>query len=303
MTGSNGALAGSPALSVVVASVNGMPYLGRCLEALGRHCPETEVIVADWTDADTRQRVREGWPDARLLSFDEPMAVPELRAAGILAAQAPHVALIEDHCVVSENWATRLLDAHRRGFSVVGGPVRNGATVRIRDWAAFLCEYSEHMEPLSGGVVYDLVGMNVSYDRRALAAIDDLVREGRWESWLHPRLRRRGFAFFCDRQAVIHHVKDFGVREFLSQRYHYSRSHAGMRNAELGWKRLVYLAGSPLLVPLFYYRIARNVWRRRSPIREFVLATPLILLYLAAWALGEAVGYAIGGGRSLLRVR
>ena len=293
----------APELSVVVASVNGMPYLGRCLEALHQRCPEAEVIVADWTDAETRKRVRTSWPSTRLLSFDEPMAVPELRAAGIMAARAPYVALIEDHCVVGEGWGKRLLAAHRRGYSVVGGPVRNGETRRIRDWAAFLCEYSGHMEPASSGVVSDLVGMNVSYDRKALAAIDDLVRESRWESWLHPRLRSRGFAFFCDRAAAIDHVKDFGVREFLSQRYHYSRSHAGMRNPELGGKRWVYLVGSPLLVPLMYRRIARNVWQRRGPIKEFLLATPLILLYLAVWAYGEAVGYALGGGRSLLRVR
>jgi glycosyltransferase involved in cell wall biosynthesis len=299
MTGADG----TPRLSVVIASVNGMPYLGRCLEALGRRCPETEVIVADWTDDQTRRRVRQSWPAARLLSFDEPMAVPELRAAGILAARAPYVALIEDHCVVSEDWGKRLLDAHERGYSVVGGPVRNGATARIRDWAAFLCEYSEHMEPASSGEVGDLVGMNVSYDRRALEAIEDLVREGRWESWLHPRLRTRGFVFYRDDQAVIHHVKDFGIREFLSQRYHYARSHAGMRNAELGWRRLIYVGGSPLLVPLLYYRIARNVWRRRSPIKEFALATPLILLYLSIWMSGEVVGHTFGGGRSLLRVR
>jgi GT2 family glycosyltransferase len=291
-----------PDLSVVVASVNGFPYLGACLEALERHCPEAEVIVADWTDEETRRRVREGWPKVTLLSFDRPMAVPELRAAGIFAARAPYVALIEDHCNVRAGWAERLLAAHRRGKSVVGGSIRNAATERVRDWAAFLCEYSGHMEPAPGGAVRDLPGMNVSYDRRALEAIDDLLREGRWESWLHPRLREQGFELYCDPEAVLDHAKDFGFREFLSQRYHYSRSHAGMRNAQLGRRRIVYSLGSPLIVPLVYSRIARNVLRRRH-VRELALASPLILLYTAVWAGGEAIGYAFGGGRSLLRVR
>ena len=44
--------------------------------------------------------------------------------------------------------------------------------------------------------------------------------------------------------------------------------------------------------------------RARPPYRrEFALATPLILLYTVVWAVGEAVGYVFGGGRSLLRVR
>lgn len=293
----------APELSVVVASVNGFPYLGACLEALERQCPQAEVIVADWTDDETRRHVHERWPDVTLLSFDEPTTIPELRAAGIFAAQTPYVAVIEDHCNVQSGWAEGLLEAHGRGMSVVGGPVRNAATARIRDWAAFLCEYSGHMVPTPAGAVDELPGMNVSYDRRALAEIDDLLREGRWESWLHPRLRERGYQFYCDPNAVIDHAKDFGFREFLSQRYHYSRSHAGMRNDELGRRRIVYTLGSPLIVPLVYSRIARNVLRRQRHVRELALASPLILLYTTVWAAGEAIGYAFGGGRSLLRVR
>jgi hypothetical protein len=148
-----------------------------------------------------------------------------------------------------------------------------------------------------------MVGMNVSYDRDSIAAMKELLEQGRWESWLHPHLRRRGFEFHSDPEIAVDHVKEFGIREFLSQRYHYARSHAGMRNAELGWKRGLYALGSPLLVPLLYLRIARNVLRKRRYRLKLVVATPLIVLDLCAWALGEAVGYTLGGGRSILRVR
>lgn len=293
----------APKLSVVVASVNGLPYLADCLEALETHAPDTEVVVADWTDETTRRLVSERFPQVKVLSFDQPMAVPELRAAGIFASKAPYVALIEDHCNVREGWAEGIVAAHEEGHSVVGGPIRNFPHRRIRDWAAFFCEYSRYMEPTPRGVVDDLPGMNVSYDRGALGAIDDLLHEGRWESWLHARLSERGFALWSEPRAVLDHAKDFGVREFLSQRYHYSRSYAGMRNRELGRRRLLYAVGSPLIVPLMYARIATNVRARGRYGRELALATPLILLYMAVWAVGEAIGYAVGGGRSLLRVR
>ena len=293
-----------PELSVVVASVNGMPYLGACLEALERHASGAEVIVADWTDAETRAAVATRFPDVRLLSFEEPMTVPELRATGIFAARAPYVAVIEDHCNVTTGWVDRILAAHRAGHSVVGGPVRNVMTRRARDWAAFLCEYSAFLEPGSTGVIDDLPGMNVSYDRRALAAIDDLLRDGRWEFWLHARLRERGFELWCEDEAVIDHAKDFGFREFTSQRYHYSRSYAGMRNPDLGRRRLLYALGAPLLAPLMTIRVARNVAARGGRhVGSMLRATPLILFYSTVWAGGEAIGYAFGGGRSLLRVR
>jgi Glycosyl transferase family 2 len=292
-----------PPLSVVVASVNGFPYVGRCLDALAEHAAGAEVIVADSTDAETRRRLRDGWPSVRLLEFDEPRTVPELRAAGVFAAGAPYVALIEDHCLVTPEWLQAALSAHNGGGrDVVGGPVRNAATRRIRDWAAFFCEYSAFMEPLAEGERDDLTGMNVSYSRPAIAAIDDLLREGRWETWLHPRLRERGFRLYCSGAMVLEHDKDFDVGEFLGQRWHYSRSYAGMRNASLGRKRPLYAAGTVVLPFLLYYRIARNVLRRRRR-RELLLATPLILLYTATWAAGEAMGYAFGGGRSLHEVR
>jgi glycosyltransferase involved in cell wall biosynthesis len=292
-----------PELSVVVASVNGLPYLEECLESLAANAPEAEVVVADWTDEETRAHVRERWPAVRLLSFEQPMAVPELRAAGIAAATAPYVAVIEDHCVVPEGWSRRILEAHRAGRSVVGGSIRNAATGRVRDWAAFLCEYSEHMEPAPAGEVPSLPGMNVSYDRDALEALAALLAEGRWETDLHPHLLDSGYALYSDPEIAIEHAKDIGLREFLSQRYHYARSYAGMRNPGLGRRRLLYAVGSPLLVPVLYRRIARNVLRRGRYRRELAAATPLILLYLAVWSYGEAVGYAFGGGRSLLKVR
>ena len=292
-----------PDLSIVIASVNGLPYVDDCLASIAKHAPEAAVIVADSTDARTREALAARWPAVTLLTFDEPKSVPELRAAGIFAASTPYVAVIEDHCLVTEGWARAIVAAHRRGCSVVGGPVRN-VEPRIRDWAAFLFEYSAFMEPTGGGVTRDLTGMNVSYDARAIAAIDDLLREGRWEGWLHARLLSRGFVLQLEPAAVIEHAKDFGIGEFCSQRFHYARAHAAMRNPELGpLLRFVYAGGSPLLVPLLLRRIWRNVSTRRTRRREFLLSAPLLLLYCAVTAAGEAPGYLRGDGGSLLRVR
>ena len=292
-----------PRLSVVVASVNGFPYLGDCLDALTNTASWAEIIVADSTDEATRARVRESWPAARLLSFDTPTTIPELRAAGIAAATAPHIALIEDHCVVRPGWAELIVRQHDEGHAVVGGPIHNAVDDRVRDWAAFFCEYSAYLEPGPSGPAPGLPGMNVSYDRTAIAAIADLLADGRWETWLHARLLERGFELWADPALVIDHAKDFDLREFLSQRYHYSRSYAGMRNPDLGWKRALYVLASPLLPPLLYARIAGNVLHAGGRALTLVAATPLVFLYLAVWTYGEAVGYTFGGGHSLLEVR
>ena len=290
-------------LAVVVASVNGFPYVGDCLDSLEKHAPNAEIVVADWTDDETRARLREGWPEIKLLSFDEPTAVPELRAAGIAASTTPYVAVIEDHCQVTPGWANAIVEGHRAGRHVVGGAVRNVKTLRARDWAGFLCEYSAFMEPFATGPVPDLTGMNVSYDREALATVEDLLRDGRWENELHARLRERGFELWAAPGATIEHAKDFGFREFASQRYHYSRSYAGRQGELLGRRRWLYALGSPLLVPLVLSRIVRNVRARPGYGPVFRRAAPLVLVYSGIWAFGELVGYIFGGGRSILEVR
>jgi GT2 family glycosyltransferase len=292
-----------PEISVVVASVNGFPYLGACLDALQATAPWAEVVVADSTDEPTRERVREGWPAVALLPSEGRASVPALRARGIAAAAAPYVALIEDHCVVRPGWAAGLLAHHRLGRPVVGGPIANAVSRRARDRAAFYCEYSAFLEPVTEGPAYDLPGMNVSYDRTAIDAMQDLLDEGRWETWLHPRLRERGIPFWMDPALTIDHAKDFGLREFTSQRYHYARSYAGERSEQLGPRRLAYALGTPLLPLLLGRRILGNVRRSGEDGRSAALAAPLVAWYLSVWAAGEAVGYLAGGGDSLLEVR
>ena len=289
-----------PRLSVVIASVNGFPYLGRCLSALAEHAPDAEVIVADCTDDETRGQTGERWPAVRLLSFDEPTSVPALRAAGIFVATAPRVAVLEDHCVVLDGWEEALL--RRDDAAAVGGPIRNHGG-RIRDWAGFLFEYSAFLEPGQRGPAVALPGMNVCYDRRAIEATADLLRAGRWETWLHERLREHGLPLLHEPDAVLVHHMDFGVRDFAAQRFHYSRSYAAMRNPDLGRRRALYVLASPLLIPVLYARVVANVLRASRHRRELVLATPLLLFFVTVTAAAEALGYAIGGGRSLLKVR
>ena len=201
------------------------------------------MIVADST---TRRRadVAERFPAVTLLSFDEPMTVPALRAAGIFAARAPYVAVIEDHCNVDRRLGrARSWPRTAPGMPSSAARSATSSTDRARDWAAFLCEYSAFLEPAAAGSTDDLPGMNVSYDRRALAAIDDLLREGAGSSGCMHACAS-GASSSGPTRAVIDHAKDFGFREFTSQRYHYSRSYAGMRNPDLGPRRVALRARS-----------------------------------------------------------
>ncbi|MGH2683998.1 MAG: glycosyltransferase [Actinomycetota bacterium] len=291
----------------MIASVNGLPYPLDCLEALDNQEGDiaSEIIVADCTGPSTVAAIKDRHPDVTVLAFDEPKSVPWLRGAGIRAAGGRLVAVTEDHCVPRRDWLERMVEAHRRtGWAAVGGGVENDADTRTVDWAVFFCEYHQHMSPVPEGEATFIPGMNVAYDMDALHPMRDLFAEGLWENFLHDRLREAGHHIGMDPRIVVGHKKRFTVRMFMSERFHYSRSFAGMRVAGAPLRtRLMWAAATPALPALLLSRLVREVRRRGTHVGWFVRSLPLIVLFTVAWSVGELYGYLTGPGDSLLKVR
>ena len=185
-------------LSVVIASLNGKPYLEACLSALARQEGDVaaEVIVADCVGAEVVNYVRENHSDVLLIPFDTPKSVPQLRAAGILKATGDIIVITEDHCIPVEDWYISLVKTHQAHDNlVIGGAVDNAATQRRIDWAVYFCEYSNFLSPAPAGIVHDLPGPNVSYKREAVALMEDMLEDGYWENFLHQRLEGKWLYF------------------------------------------------------------------------------------------------------------
>jgi GT2 family glycosyltransferase len=296
-----------PVVSVVIASVNGLPYPLSCLQALQTQETDIpiEVLVADCTGPSTVAAIRERFPSTRILTFDTPTSVPALRAAGIAVARGRLVAVTEDHCVPRPDWIQRIVEVHERtGWAAVGGGVVNGSTERTVDWAVYFCEYGHMMSPVPAGPSEVIPGMNVAYDFDQLEAMRDVFAEGMWENFLHDRLRAAGYTMGLDPSIVVAHDKYFTVPMFLFERYHLSRAFAGGRVAGSSLPvRLAWAAASTALPGLLVLRAVRNVWRRRAYRRRFLLAFPLVVLFSVAWSIGEFVGYLTGPGDSLVKIR
>jgi hypothetical protein len=213
------------------------------------------------------------------------------------------IAVLEDHCNVEPGWLEAIARQCRAGALVIGGAVENGSVERTVDWAAFFCEYARFMPPVPRGVVREITGNNSVYDRAVLARLGPEAGAEVWESFLHERMRVLGIPFQSDPDLAVIHKKSFGYLHFLAQRYHYSRSFAGLRlKGSPWWKRLGYACATPLLPPLLMGRLAGAVARKRRHGARFVQASPVLATFLLSWAWGEAVGALLGPGRSLARV-
>lgn len=297
-----------PALSVVIASVNGYQYIANCLRSLERvrGRGHAEVIVVEASGNGAAERIAREYSWATVFPVAEPLPIPQLRSLGISRSMGDIVVTTEDHCVFPEDWFDQILRAHRaHSAAAIGGAVENGSRERLVDWGAYICEYTGFMLPLAAGPSSQLPGPNVSYKRAVLeAAAADVVAQGVWENVIHERLRARGLELWLEPSIVVYHVKQFGFREFLTQRYYFGRSYAATRVKDAPMRvRAFFVAVSLFLPPLLLWRYVRNVVVRRRFLRELVKALPLLVLFSAAWSIGEFFGYAFGDGGASYRVK
>lgn len=298
----------APLISVVIASVNGFPSIGECLDHLVLQEGDIahEILVIDRCDAKTRDEIRRRFPqpEVELIEGASSFSIPKLRAIGISRARGHLIAILEDHCNVPPHWFRAIVRLHDAGHEVMSGAVENGAIDRIVDWAVFFCEYSRFMPPVPRGNTDEIAGNSAIYSRAVLDRIGPELREEMWEPFLHQRLRDLAIPFYCDPELTVVHKKRFGFGYFMSQRYHYSRSFAGMRMRSAAiWERVAYAAAAIALLPLLLFvRIAKTIWRKGRHRVEFILAAPVIAIFLIGWAWGEAVGALFGPGESLARV-
>lgn len=305
MAGKPFVTAGDPLVSVVIASVSGLPSIGECLDALvGQDGGvDAQILVVDRCGEETRAALRRRFPKVEVVAAAPGTSIPALRAMGVERAKGRMVAILEDHCNVGPGWMRAVARQHAAGAAAVGGAVENGSVDRTVDWAAFFCEYARFMPPVPRGVVREITGNNTLYDRTVLERLGPEARRPVWESFLHARLRGLGVALQSDPDLVVTHKKRFGYAHFLAQRYHYSRSFAGERLAgSPWWRRAGYACATPLLPPLLLGRMTLAVTRKRRHLGRFVQATPVLATFLVSWAFGEAVGALLGPGRSLERV-
>jgi len=296
-----------PLVSVVIASVNGMPSLGECLEHVVRQKGEHlyEVFVVDRCGEALRRAVKSRFPqpEIRVIAAPEGTSIPKLRAIGMADARGKTIAILEDHCNVNPHWFDTIARLVAKGCEAMGGPVKNGAVDRLTDWAVYFVEYARFMPPNAPGEVEGIAGSSAVYDRAMLGRLGPELKQEVWEYFLHRRMSELGVKFVNDPGLEVEHKKEFPFRYFMSQRYHYSRSFAGMRleGAPLV-KRIVYAGATVLLPPLLLWRMARILARKGGQMGRFVAVFPLLLVFMVSYAWGEAIGALTGPSDSLARV-
>jgi hypothetical protein len=288
-----------PTISVVVAGAGSASGLEACLQSLAAQIPPhgVDVVVVAAAGDGSAQLVARLFPDFRVVAVAAPALVPERWAAGIRATAGDVVALTTEHCVPAKDWLSAIAAAHASPVAAVGGAIEPDDEGRRLDWAIYFCRYSRYMLPLRAGPVADLAADNASYRRRELDRVQDAWRDGFWESSVHEELRGQGRALVLDPAIVVHHQRSFSLGGFLRQRLIHGQHYARRRIRGAPGRRALYLAASPVIPLVLAARIARVVLGKGRHRLALLRAAPLLLLFLLAWTLGEALGYLRGPAR------
>src|SRR5262245_31674209 len=143
-----------PAISVVIASKVGAPFLDQCLESVRAQAAalgaEVIVVAAGSEGIAARIASRNSW--LRVIRPPGIVTVPALRQRGVAEAAGEYIAVIEEHCAAQGDWLATGLSAHARGsYAAVGGALTDSDYQRIADWVVYFIEYHGALPPPPDG--------------------------------------------------------------------------------------------------------------------------------------------------------
>jgi len=293
----------TPALSVILATPGEFGAIRKTLTHLAAQTAlsEMELVLV----ASTRAALQ---PDERMLALFPRHQIIEVgdfgplgaaNAAGVRAASAHIVALAEDHCFPDPEWAEHLIRAHEGPWTAIGPAVRNANPSSVVSWADLFIGYGPWLEPVDQRDVDFLPGHNSSYKRAVLLSfgdrLDDLLNV---ETVLHWELRAQGHRLRLEPGARVAHTNFSLWSSWLPVSFLNGRAFAAERRKGMSLlARTAYVVGGPLIPFVRAARTARSA--RTAALRaEFIRCLPAMLVALTVDALGQMVGYALGGGEA-----
>ncbi len=258
--------------------------------------PEMSVIVV----ADRYQTIR------KTIRHLRTQTVKDRREIVIVAPSREQLGLseaeLEDflHCYPEPGWAVALIEAHRKGWDVVGPVMGNANPQSLTSWASFFAGLGRWTEPAVAGEIDDLPPHNSSYKRTMLLdygpALEAMLEV---ESLLHQDLRAKGHRLYWEPAAKVRHVSYTSLLSLMQAEFHYGRLFAAARMRRWSLlRRLMYTIGGPLIPLVRLRRVLREIQRAGHQRQLLPGVFPALIVILASNAVGEMCGYAFGAGNA-----
>lgn len=288
--------------------MDGTAAVESCLAALAAQDTRHELeIIVPWDESIAAVgALARRFPSVRFVSMGRLQTSQELtseagqhelfdrrRAAGLAVATGDVIAILEDRGRPRPDWARMMISAHQLlPHAVIGGAIENAHDSPL-NWAVYFCDFGRYQPPFEPGPRQWVSDINIGYKRTPLMAVVDAWREEYREATVNWALLRNGEVLYVTPDAVVEQCRgDLSFRSLLSERVAWGRLFALTRAREHGLlRRFTWAVTAPLLPVLLFARQLRLQCAKRTTLRPFLLASPIVVCFLAAWSVGEALGY------------
>lgn len=295
-----------PPISIAVSTGQGWPLIERFVRSFETAAARVggEVVIADGSGEPPPPSGALA-PTTTWVSLSR-SSVFQLRPHAIAATRAPIVALTEDHCTVSEDWAEAMLAAHadNPATPIIGGAVDNAAVERTADWACYFVVQARCLPPVVAEPRDRLNHANISYKRHALEHTTEFGDLGMLDALQQAATAEEtngGPSARIDPRPIVYHDQSLATERFIAENFHAGRTYGAFVRARGGPRRWLRLVATPAMPA------ARIIWVANHGARskhrsKLASALPLCLVLLYSQAAGQVVGLLTGPGNSPFEV-
>jgi hypothetical protein len=283
-----------PKLSVVIPAFGGFHAVGAVVDAWESQTRrrDLEIVVFCPDGQGPGETERAALKPGQLVVDTGSALMHDARAMAIRRAAGEYIVFGEDHCLPDPDCAEALLRRIDEGWDVIGPALRLGNEHNWWTEAGFLLGNGEWMDPVAGGPVQTLSGLNVTVRARLLHDLgESLAHELTLPPYLTRRLGERGARFYVESRARMRH---FEAPDFAGQAAVYWAVGAGFGLFRTRtWPRparFLYLLAWPLVALLHWKRALVQYARlgAAAGLHPSVLAPALVLSCI--WGVAEAAG-------------
>jgi GT2 family glycosyltransferase len=286
----------APELTVLIASFNARTTIEACLNSLRSQRTERcfEIILIDSGTDNTAAVVASQYPEVMLIHLPKRLYCGDARNLGIAKARAQLVAFLDADCIVPENWAEAICDAHSHSSLTVAGSVQNGSR-SLASWTYYFCEFNLWIPARIPRQIREAPGCALSMKRSAFDRFGPFP-EGTYcsDTAFHWRMQEAGESVLFWPAIVVHHTYHKSWKHLFSHIVEHRRHFAAIEVREHKWgsgRRLMAILTLPFLPFLLLAAVA---WRlRRAPrlyIPYLAAASPTFLGFCAR-TYGQFLGY------------
>lgn len=239
----------------------------------------------------------------RLLTLGAAASIFELWGAGVRAARADAVAILDVRCPPQVGWLSAVTGALPLSTSGIFGPVVSTIARDDPDIVGYLNEYVQFSPPIDAAS-HEVPGVNLIALRSLLSDRRVLGEDGFVKTRFLALLAHTGApALRMLPGAIVDYQKVYGFGAYMMHRFRHGRCYGATRPLSSLSTRLLAVLTTAILPVIRSWRIYQAARRNPENIKAVRRFWIRIGLAETAWSLGEFLGYTTGEGRARQRLR